>query len=81
MLHARDLNRNMEAPGFFILFSNRKTSVTVTTHNDDGFTERVNRIANRFVYGIPQSSEENPYEIIAAKLLLRWEIEERLDEE
>lgn len=54
--------------------------MTVTTYDDPEFSARVNTIANRMVYGVEQDPKANPYEVVAARLLLRWEIEETIDE-
>jgi len=50
------------------------------TIDDDGFTDRVYRIVNRMIYGFPPESEEDPYEQTAARLMIRWQIEETIEE-
>jgi len=46
-----------------------------TTHHDDGFSQRIDRIKNLLTYEVALQDfplDSNPYEIIGAKLLLKW---------
>lgn len=42
----------------------------VTTHTDDGFAARVSAIANRIAFGAEVDPNSNPFEVIAARMLL-----------
>jgi hypothetical protein len=46
------------------------------TIDGQGFHERINAIANRIVYGVPLDPKSDPHEVAAAKLVLRWELEQ-----
>lgn len=42
----------------------------VTTHDDDGFTARVSTIANRIAFGAEPDAGSNPFEVVAAMMLI-----------
>ena len=52
-----------------------KLTSKVVTHNDEGFSKRVDRLQMYLMYGQQPPQNSNPYEVVAAKLLLNWELE------